>query len=121
MENEKTKLFWGGGVPKEQMKDKVVVMQDAAGKGAHLYAFLTQQAMQVNFMLEELGHLNTRTVEDRHRKRIKYVSQEGQQMGRWIQEPVTDKNKAELQKYILQLAQNTDEDMANAMHSIMKM
>ena len=121
MENEKTKLFWGGGAPKESMKDKVVVMKDAAGKGAHLYAFLEQQQMRVNFMLEELGHLDTRQVQDHHRKRIKYVEKDGATMGEWIQKPVSEQNKSELQKYILQLAQETDNEMANAMNSVMQM
>ncbi len=121
MENEKTKLFWGGGAPKEKMKDKVVVMKDAAGTGAHLYAFLDQQQMRVNFMLEELGHLDTHQVQDHHRKRIKYVDKEGTTLGQWIQQPVNDQNKGELQKYILHLAQETDSEMANTMNSVMQM
>ena len=112
LDNENVRLFWGGGAARDEMTDRVLMIKDAGGEGVNMYAYIDQENMKVNFMLEELAKLRSQDVEEKTQKRIKYVLKNGHDIGKWVQADVNDSNRADLQKFMVQMAKSTDDELA---------
>ena len=119
LEKENVRLFWGGGVARSEMRDGVEIISNAAGEGVHVYAYVdTNDTMKVNFTLDELSRLTSKEVDAKTKNRIKYVLKHGDAIGKWIQTQVTEKNRSELHKFMVELAKGTDEEFAGEIAAV---
>ena len=96
------------------MKQPTIVGRDLGGRGVHLYAYLHQGKMRLDFQLEELQGPEAQTPQ--MRKRLAYLSENRASISEAINGTMDEPAK---RQFSIQLAQATDDRMATAVHKLL--
>ena len=114
LEKKVQQMYLSGGTPRASMKQPTIVGRDLGGRGVHLYAYLHQGKMRLDFQLEELRGPEAQTPQ--MRKRLEYLAKHRASISEAINGTMDEPAK---RQFSIQLAQGTDDRMASAVHKLL--
>ena len=110
LEQKVDQLYASGGTPRRQMKQPTVVARNMGGDGVHLYAYLSEGKLHVDFMLEELkGVQQTPEL----RKRAEFLAKHKDRVSQAVSGELKEKER---RSFAIEIAKSTDDKLANALH-----